>query len=538
METTVLIGCPVCGRRYRYDTARFGTSGIRLRCRSCEAVMRVEIPVPLLGESTAGAPRTGAQPEVPSREKIPVAVPATASREALPAASVFQEPVVGEKPVASGTPAPGLSAPSEPVLPAESAPLPVPPRERDAYAGPAVSATVQPELPEVPTVSLESSVPTDLEGAEKAVPSARSARLPEVDLSRVPPWERETSTDPELSATSEPALPAESATPPVPPWERGTNAEPAVSGTVQPDLPDEPAVSLESSVPGEPVPADTSAPETSATREPDQPAEPAPPPVDDDAAIHGTRIALEQEAERCLDEMFERGGDAQEAGALPVALVADRDEAMRELLSTVLRDSGFQVEEAIDGIEARRMLAAHRPAVVFLNAFLPQILGVTLCAEIKGHPELAAGTRVIIVGSLYRRDRFVRDPRDFYGADDFLDGSGSADEIRRRAADLCGELCGEKPGEVESGVDERGELMRLARIVAGDIILYNPQIAEREIAEGRFFDTFAQEIREGESLVAHRYSHVAGHQSLYHETLREAVLQHGEAAGIPAQPGT
>jgi CheY-like chemotaxis protein len=478
METTVLIGCPVCGRRYRYDTARFGTSGVRLRCRSCEAVMRVEIPVPLLGESTAGAPRTGAQAEVPSREKIPVVVPATASREALPAASVFQEPVVGEKPVASGTPAPGLSATSEPVLPAESVPLPVPPWERETNAGPAVSATVQPELPEEPTVSLESSVPGE------PVPADTSA--------------------PELSATREPALPAESAMPPVPSWERKASSEP----------------------------------ELSATREPDQPAEPAPPPVDDDAAIHGTRIALEQEAERCLDEMFERGGDAQEAGALPVALVADRDEAMRELLSTVLRDSGFQVEEAIDGIEARRMLAAHRPAVVFLNAFLPQILGVTLCAEIKGHPELAAGTRVIIVGSLYRRDRFVRDPRDFYGADDFLDGSGSADEIRRRAADLCGELCGEKPGEVESGVDERGELMRLARIVAGDIILYNPQIAEREIAEGRFFDTFAQEIREGESLVAHRYSHVAGHQSLYHETLREAVLQHGEAAGIPAQPGT
>jgi len=262
------------------------------------------------------------------------------------------------------------------------------------------------------------------------------------------------------------------------------------------------------------------------------------PGVDDDAAIHGARLALEREAERCLDEMFESGDDVQETGALPVALVADRDETMRVLLSTVLRDSGFQVEEATDGIEARRMLAAHRPSVVFLNAFLPQILGVTLCAEIKGHPELAAGTRVIIVGSLYRRDRFVRNHRDFYGADGFLDGSGSADEIRRQAAELCGELCGEKPGEAASDVDEAGELMRLARIVAGDIILYNPQIAEQEIAEGRFFDTFAQEIREGECLVADRYAHVADHQNLYRKTLREAVLRHGEAAGIPVRPGS
>jgi CheY-like chemotaxis protein len=220
-----------------------------------------------------------------------------------------------------------------------------------------------------------------------------------------------------------------------------------------------------------------------------------------------------------------------------VALVADRDEAMRELLSSILRDSGFRVEEAVDGIEARRLLAAHRPAVVFLNAFLPQLLGVTLCAEIKGHPELATITRVVIVGSLYRRDRFVRNPRDFYGADDFLDGSGPPDEVRARATEICAGFCTEDPGEAESQMDDRGELMRLARIVAGDIILYNPQTAEQEIAAGRFFDTFAQEIREGESLVAGRFSHLADHQNLYHKTLREAVLRHGESAGIPVHSG-
>jgi hypothetical protein len=103
--------------------------------------------------------------------------------------------------------------------------------------------------------------------------------------------------------------------------------------------------------------------------------------------------------------------------------------------------------------------------------------------------------------------------------------------------ELCSELCVEKGGDAGNEADERGELMRLARIVAGDIILYNPQTAEQEIAEGRFFDTFAQEIREGEALVADRYPHVADHQDLYHKTLREAVLQHGEAAGIPVRPG-
>ncbi|MFQ5767043.1 MAG: hypothetical protein ACE5ID_03560, partial [Acidobacteriota bacterium] len=83
----------------------------------------------------------------------------------------------------------------------------------------------------------------------------------------------------------------------------------------------------------------------------------------------------------------------------------------------------------------------------------------------------------------------------------------------------------------------REDLVRLARIVARDIILYNPGTAEKEISAGRFFETFAAEIREGESLVAERFPVLPGGRDLFHETLKVAIQQYGVAAGLPVVPG-
>jgi len=321
VETTVVVGCPACGRRYRFDTRRFGTSGVRVRCRSCEMVMRVRV-----------------DPEILS-----------AAEDRQPAAQLRQQ-------VASVSP---------PVSPAP--------------------ATL------VPPASVVEPSPT--------------AAHPEPD---------------------------------------------------------------------------------------EYPAEPR---VD--------------------------------------ALVADRDADRGRILGELLETRGFTVTKVQDGVDARRVIAAVRPAVVFLNAFLPRVLGVTLCAEIKRHPELAAAS-VVLVGSQYRRGRFVRDPMHLYGADAFVDGSGTEDEIKEQSRNVLRRLMAGTPKADAVPADELAQLERLARIIAGDIILYNPSTAETEIAAGQFFDTFAAEIREGEGLVARRFPSMTDRRSVFHATLKAAVEQHARAAGIPA----
>lgn len=331
MSGTVLIGCPTCGRRYRYDTGRFGSRGIRIRCRTCEAVMRVDIPPGL----QAGAGEAG----------------------------VMQQP-----------------APPVDFIPASP--------------------------------------------------------LPQVASENVPAEERE---------------------------QQGRE---------------------------EPQPAPVVAPASS-------------PPH----TVHDT--------------------------AMPKALVAERESELRELLVSSLQAEGYEVQSVDDGLAVRRSLASWRPRLVVLNVFLPNLLGVTLCSEIKRHPQLQ-GTRVLLVGSLYRRDRFMRHPDDLYGADGFLDGNAQPHEIRRDLAAFT--VAKDSPAaaaEDHAGDDDENELARLARIVVGDIILYNPDTAEREMAAGRFLQAFAQEILEGEGLAAERFSHLQGHAEIYRETVKDAVTRHCEAAGMP-----
>ncbi len=343
MAGTVLIGCPTCGRRYRYDAGRFGSRGVRIRCRTCEAVMRVDIPAAL-------------------------------------------------------QPAPG-----------------------DVTGIPENAASVR-EIP-LSTTREMSAEPTEL---------------------------------------------------------RESSATPA----------------------GDAPQADDS-------------------PQDDDPPQTG--VALQAEAPHAT------AGDA----GRPRAVVAEPDPTLRHLLASSLEHQGYEVESISDGLEVRRFLAGWRPRLVVLNVFLPHVLGVTLCSEIKRHPELQE-TRVLLVGSLYRRDRFMRNPDDLYGADGFLDGNRPHDEIRRDLDRFCGAGAASPTSVAEPAGDEWDELTRLARIVVGDIILYNPDTADRELAAGRFLEAFAHEIREGEALVVERFSPLKGHGEVYQQTVKEAVARHCSAAGMHA----
>jgi CheY-like chemotaxis protein len=244
--------------------------------------------------------------------------------------------------------------------------------------------------------------------------------------------------------------------------------------------------------------------------------------------------AADQEPRPEPPEPIQEPAPAPQATAGRQALVADRDPDLRAFLASCLRSDGWLVHEVADGPSARRALAAHRPALLVVNAFLPKVLGVTLCAEVKRHPELAA-TKVLLVGSLYRRDRFMRDPGDLYGADGFLDGSGPREDLRRALGAWHHTMPDVGHGKAPASEDTLSELRRLARTVVGDIILYNAESAEQELAAGRFFEAFAHELKEGEALIRDRFSGLEEARELYRSAVREAVSEHRAAAGMPAE---
>lgn len=141
------------------------------------------------------------------------------------------------------------------------------------------------------------------------------------------------------------------------------------------------------------------------------------------------------------------------AGApVRLALVADDDPEVRQLLAKILEDLGCAVVVAGDGREALRMVRELRPRLVVLDAMMPEIHGFEVCSAIKSDRELRV-TPVVLCSAVYRGSAGA-DARVAFGADAYLEkpfrletvtqlfrhwlasgGVGAADRERREAAE-------------------------------------------------------------------------------------------------------
>ncbi len=82
-------------------------------------------------------------------------------------------------------------------------------------------------------------------------------------------------------------------------------------------------------------------------------------------------------------------------------LVVDDERDIREAVSEVLKEEGYEVLDANDGAEALRQLRAHHPAVVLLDLMMPGMNGWEFCAARKSEPDLST-IPVIVISALGR----------------------------------------------------------------------------------------------------------------------------------------
>ena len=79
-----------------------------------------------------------------------------------------------------------------------------------------------------------------------------------------------------------------------------------------------------------------------------------------------------------------RGGDLTRADGSPIrALVVDDEPSLGELLSTVLRYEGWQVESALTGHAAIRAARSLDPDVILLDVMLPDLGGIEVLRRIR-----------------------------------------------------------------------------------------------------------------------------------------------------------
>ena len=101
----------------------------------------------------------------------------------------------------------------------------------------------------------------------------------------------------------------------------------------------------------------------------------------------------------------------------PLILVVDDQRANRELLEAQLDELGYEVRQAVDGIEALEAVAEREPDLVLLDIDMPRLDGIAVCEQLKAHP-IHRLIPIVILTASSDRDTKLRGLA--AGADDYL----------------------------------------------------------------------------------------------------------------------
>jgi len=132
-----------------------------------------------------------------------------------------------------------------------------------------------------------------------------------------------------------------------------------------------------------------------------------------------TRSRLTEKIEELLAE---KKGDSRESGRAHRILVADDDPDFVAAVEEILKQSGFDVLIAENGVEAIKMARAFRPDVVLLDVMLPGKDGYIVCHELKSDVKTHR-MAVILVSAIAQeltKPEYAAQIGTKHGADDFL----------------------------------------------------------------------------------------------------------------------
>lgn len=204
-----------------------------------------------------------------------------------------------------------------------------------------------------------------------------------------------------------------------------------------------------------------------------------------------------------------------------LAAIADEPRPFRDFLGEQLRLLGFDVTFFETGDATLDFARRMRADLAIVNVYLKGKLGVEVTEEIKADASLKH-TRVILIGALFRANRFRANPTNLYGADEYIEEQIPEKEFRQIIHKLF-------PQAVE-GADlpleprEYDEARRLARLILSDIIIYHVDKVERGIRDGNFFEVLRDEIEEGRQYYDSRVPMpVRRDTEIYTETLQQFV---------------
>lgn len=204
------------------------------------------------------------------------------------------------------------------------------------------------------------------------------------------------------------------------------------------------------------------------------------------------------------------------------AVIADEPREFRDFLGRELEAARFEVSYFDTGDAALARVRETRAELVILNVYLKGKLGVEISEEIKGDPDLKR-SKVVLIGALFRANRFRANPTNLYGADEYIEEQIPSKELQQMVRKLFPDVRDSSP-EPEPQPREFDEARRLARLILSDIVIYNTDRVEQGIREGSFFELLKSEIEDGRQYYESRVPFkVRQKTEFFHETLQQFV---------------
>lgn len=98
----------------------------------------------------------------------------------------------------------------------------------------------------------------------------------------------------------------------------------------------------------------------------------------------------------------------------PTVLIADDDSSIRQVITALLQEEGFNVIQASDGAECLRVAYAHHPDLILLDIMMPTKDGREVCQKLRE----ASAVPIIMLTALSMEKEKVA--RLLEGADDYI----------------------------------------------------------------------------------------------------------------------
>jgi len=98
-------------------------------------------------------------------------------------------------------------------------------------------------------------------------------------------------------------------------------------------------------------------------------------------------------------------------------LIADDDKVSLELLGRTLKNAGYEVLFAVNGLDAVERASKEKPEIVLMDGLMPKMHGFVACKTIK---ELEDPPKVVLLTGVYTKPTYKWEVKQTYLADGLL----------------------------------------------------------------------------------------------------------------------